>query len=200
MGLRLMSISEIGSRLRRAGRLQSRPLCVYGSKRIPDGTKPSTSISRCVAQAIATVVFRDQTPAPQLSSTLEAIPPTTALFAAFLGYNPMGILLTHLPQTATASLSTHSISVLTSKTWFPTAIAPSFMSALDIAFYFNAGLAIMAAAASAMRGKRFVYSAKQDVLSIEVPVQTKTPASRKDAAETMTQANVRRNSSDGKLD
>jgi len=113
--------------------------------------------------------------APQLSSTLETIPPTTALFAAFLGYNPMGILLTHLPASATSSLSPRSISVLTSKTWFPTTIAPPFMSALGVAFYFNAGLAIMAAAASALRGKRFVYSAESKAL--EQQALTKTPIS-----------------------
>jgi len=55
--------------------------------------------------------------APQLSSTLDTMPPTTALFAAFLGYNPMGVMLAHLPQSATSSLSTQSISILTSKTW-----------------------------------------------------------------------------------
>jgi MFS family permease len=113
--------------------------------------------------------------APQLSSLLKAIPPTTALFAAFLGYNPMGVMLKEIPQTITSSLTAQSISTLTSKTWFPTAIAPSFMSALDVAFYFNAGLAVVAAAASALRGKRFVYSTEQEALSIEVTAETKTP-------------------------
>ena len=48
--------------MRQAGRLQDRPLCVYGSKTVPDGIIPSTSVSRCVAQAIATVAFREKTP------------------------------------------------------------------------------------------------------------------------------------------
>jgi hypothetical protein len=56
-----LPISEIGAKLRQAGRLQNRPLCIYGSKTIPDGTIPSTSISRCIAQAIATVAFREKT-------------------------------------------------------------------------------------------------------------------------------------------
>ena len=42
--------------------MQSRPLCVYGSKTIPVGAVSSTSISRCVAQAIVTVALRDATP------------------------------------------------------------------------------------------------------------------------------------------
>ncbi|HXX73246.1 MAG TPA: MFS transporter, partial [Candidatus Acidoferrales bacterium] len=112
--------------------------------------------------------------APQLSSTLDTMPPTTALFAAFLGYNPMGVTLTHLPPSATSSLSTQSISILTSKTWFPTSIAPAFMSALGVAFYFNAGLAILAAAASALRGKRFIYKTQPlpGPQSIKIPVST----------------------------
>jgi MFS family permease len=110
--------------------------------------------------------------APQLGSLLGTIPPTTALFAAFLGYNPMRIMLRQLPRTVTSSLSAQSIAVLTNTTWFPTAIAPAFMSALDIAFYFNAGLAIIAAAASALRGKRFVYS-EQQRLSTKVPLESR---------------------------
>lgn len=55
-------ISEIGVKLRQAGRLKNWPLCVYGSKTIPDGTIPSTSITQCIAKAIATVAFRDKSP------------------------------------------------------------------------------------------------------------------------------------------
>jgi len=47
-----ISIKEIGSRLSVAGRLRSKPLCVYGSGDIPDGAKPITSIDRCLAKAI----------------------------------------------------------------------------------------------------------------------------------------------------
>ena len=138
--------------------------------------------------------------APQIAPTLDTMPPTTALFAAFLGYNPMGVLLGHLPGTTTSLLSIQSISILTSKTWFPTAIAPSFMLALGVAFYFNAGLAIMAAAASALRGNRFVYDADHEALSIEIPAETKTRKTiRKDAAESKTQLNTRRKSAESKL-
>jgi MFS family permease len=110
--------------------------------------------------------------APQLGTLLDSIPPTSALFAAFLGYNPMAIMLKQLPQTVTSSLSAQSISVLTSKTWFPTAIAPSFMSALGVAFYFNAALAIVAAAASALRGKKYVYDREEEMKTISVHIPT----------------------------
>jgi uncharacterized protein (DUF169 family) len=57
-----LSISEIGSKLTQAGRLKIRPLCVYGSEKIPEGVVPSTSMSRCVARAILTLALRKKTP------------------------------------------------------------------------------------------------------------------------------------------
>ena len=135
--------------------------------------------------------------APQLSSLLKTIPPTTALFAAFLGYNPMVIMLKQIPQAVTSSLTKQTVSTLTSTAWFPTAIAPPFMSALDVAFYFNAGLAVVAAAASALRGKRFVYSTQQEALSIEVPAESKrskTMTSPQENAENVKPSKVTRKS------
>ena len=57
-----LSISEIGKRLTQAGRLKTRPLCVYGSQEIPEGVTPSTSVSSCVARAIFTLATRQETP------------------------------------------------------------------------------------------------------------------------------------------
>jgi hypothetical protein len=57
-----LSISEVGSKLTQAGRLKIRPLCVYGSEKIPEGVVPSTSISRCIARAILTLALREKTP------------------------------------------------------------------------------------------------------------------------------------------
>ncbi len=94
--------------------------------------------------------------APELSSTVANLPPTTALFAAFLGYNPMKTLLSGLPQNATLHLSANTTSTLESNTWFPNAIAGSFLSSLSLAFYIGAGLSIIGAIASIMRGKKYV--------------------------------------------
>ncbi len=93
--------------------------------------------------------------APQLAQYFTYISPTGALFAAFLGYNPIGTLLSS-PQLAqvAASLSPAITSTLTSRTFFPDAIAPAFMSSLRIAFYIGAALSIVAAIASAMRGSK----------------------------------------------
>lgn len=57
-----LSISEIGGKLAQAGRLRTRPLCVYGSSQIPEGVVPSTSISTCIARAIVTLAFHKDKP------------------------------------------------------------------------------------------------------------------------------------------
>jgi MFS family permease len=90
-------------------------------------------------------------------SVFKNIPPTSALFAAFLGYNPMMTILASLPPSLTGSLSAATVAILTGKSWFPNAFAPAFMSALRTALYLNAAFAFAAALASVVRGKRYVY-------------------------------------------
>lgn len=102
--------------------------------------------------------------APQLAPVLSRISPTGAMFAAFLGYNPMQTILSQLPANLTSSIPPQTIATLTGLDWFPHAIAPSFMSSLAEAFYVSAGLTSAAAVASALRGKRFVY--EEDVLGV----------------------------------
>jgi len=88
-----------------------------------------------------------------------SISPTQSLFAAFLGYNPMLSVLNGLPQSVTATLSGQTIQTLTGLHWFPQAIAGVFMSSVQIAFYISALLCCVAAAASALRGKRYFHEA-----------------------------------------
>ncbi len=95
--------------------------------------------------------------APQLAPVLSNIPPTGALFAAFLGYNPMGAILAQLPPSLVQSIPPATVATLTGLEWFPRAIAPAFMSSLAEAFYVSAALTGLAAAASLLRGKKYVY-------------------------------------------
>lgn len=83
--------------------------------------------------------------APQLSSAFKGLPPTAALFAAFLGYNPIGSLI---PASVLGALPTATQSLLTGNSFFPNAIAPAFMSALHDAFYIGSALSYIAAASS----------------------------------------------------
>ncbi|MEM0134798.1 MAG: MFS transporter [Thermoplasmatales archaeon] len=86
------------------------------------------------------------------------IPATSALFSAFLGYNPMQTILGFFPSTYVNSIISPSvITVLEGKTWFPGALASTFMSALHAAFYIAALLFVLAAVLSALRGKRYIF-------------------------------------------
>jgi len=90
----------------------------------------------------------------QAAAAVSHLPPTAALFAAFLGYNPMASLL---PATVLAHLPAASRSVLLGKHFFPTLIAPAFMDGLHLAFGLGAALCAVAAVASLLRGGRYVY-------------------------------------------
>jgi len=125
-------------------------------------------LSRDLPSSLAAAA--SQAGAPQLSSVLTQIPPTAAIFAAFLGYNPMGTVLKQLPSKLTNSLSPQTVTVLTGRVWFPTAIANAFMSSLGVALYFNVALALVAAAASALRGKRYVYGTEDENPKIATPI------------------------------
>jgi len=108
--------------------------------------------------------------APHIASSLSQIPPTLALFAAFLGYNPMVTMISELPKAVSGQISPQTFSTITSTTWFPRTIAPPFMDAIHLAFYFNAGLAVAAALASLMRGKKQQYEYQPTKREITVPI------------------------------
>ncbi len=113
--------------------------------------------------------------APQLVKAFNNIPPTGALFAAFLGYNPIGSILSSpqlLPLVKT--IPQNALGVLEGNTFFPNAIAPAFMSALQLSFYIGAALSFAAAVASLLRGQRYIYEVEEAkeaaVVKVEVPV------------------------------
>ena len=66
--------------------------------------------------------------------------------------------------------------MLTGRVWFPTAIANAFMSSLGVALYFNVALAVVAAAASGLRGKKYVYETVSERLEIAVPIKASRTA------------------------
>jgi MFS family permease len=98
----------------------------------------------------------------QVLQYFTSLSPTQVLFSAFLGYNPIGTIIDQMPSNLRAMLSTQTIATLTSLDWFPTAIASSFMSALDSVFCVSAALCGVAALASLMRGKKYVRDDKKD--------------------------------------
>lgn len=90
---------------------------------------------------------------PVAAHAAAAAPPVAALFAAFLGYDPVHALLgtagtTGLTTTQQAALSAHS--------FFPNLIAPAFMHGIALVFALAALLCVVAAIASWLRGGRYV--------------------------------------------
>jgi EmrB/QacA subfamily drug resistance transporter len=115
------------------------------------------SLNTTLPTALATAVANTGCPA-QIAAAFSHTPASGALFAAFLGYNPIGTLLQAMGPTVTASLSQNTLNVLTGQTFFPNAIASPFMTALTQAFIIAAILCFLAAVFSALRGKKYVYS------------------------------------------
>jgi MFS family permease len=102
----------------------------------------------------------EQNNVPQQAITnITKLPPTGALFAVFLGYNPMQTLL---PPEVLQALPAASQQNLLSTTFFPSTIKDSFMNALSAVFLFSAFLTLLAAIFSAIRGPRFVYEQSAD--------------------------------------
>jgi EmrB/QacA subfamily drug resistance transporter len=104
----------------------------------------------------------------QVAAAFTQVPASAALFAAFLGYNPISTLLQSMGSIA-SGLSPTTLAVLQEPTFFPNAIAPPFMSALTIAFAIAAILCFLAAYFSATRGSKKAsrYQNKETLVSVE---------------------------------
>jgi EmrB/QacA subfamily drug resistance transporter len=115
------------------------------------------SLNTTLPGALATAATNTGVPT-QIATLFTHTPAAGALFAAFLGYNPIGTLLQSMGPTITASMPQNTLNILTGQTFFPNAIASPFMTALTEAFIIAAILCFAAAAFSALRGKKYVYS------------------------------------------
>jgi EmrB/QacA subfamily drug resistance transporter len=93
----------------------------------------------------------------QVAGIFSATPASGALFAAFLGYNPIATMLSAIGPALTSTIPNSVIATLTGQTFFPNAISGPFMGALQQAFLFAAILCFLAAVCSAMRGGKYVY-------------------------------------------
>jgi len=83
------------------------------------------------------------------------LPPVGSLFAAFLGYNPIGSLLT--PSGALDTVSPAQRAVLTGKEFFPHLMADPFHHGLVIVFTAAALMTVVAALASALGGAKYLH-------------------------------------------
>jgi MFS family permease len=97
-----------------------------------------------------------------VATRISHLPPTGALFAALLGYNPMGSLLgpalNHLPAGKAA--------YLTGRGFFPDLISGPFHAGLSTAFAFALAACIVAAVASWLRGGMYHHADEDDEAGI----------------------------------
>jgi len=87
-----------------------------------------------------------------VAANVATLPPVSTLFAAFLGQNPIAHLLA--PSGVLNTLPAHNAAVLTGNEFFPRLISGPFHHGLAIVFATAAGMALVAAAASLLRGGR----------------------------------------------
>jgi len=95
--------------------------------------------------------------AAQLTPILSNIPPTGALFSAFLGYNPVETILTSVPSAVVSQIPPATLTTLTGTTWFPSTLSEAFMPSLQISFYIGAVFCGLSALLSALRGKKYIH-------------------------------------------
>ncbi len=95
---------------------------------------------------------------PAVASQTANLPPTGALFAAFLGYNPMQQLL---PAAVLTNLPAAARNLILSKEFFPSLMAPAFMASLRITFYGAAAMSLIAAIASMLRGEIYIQELEE---------------------------------------
>jgi MFS family permease len=95
--------------------------------------------------------------AVKLAPILSNIPPTGALFSAFLGYNPVNAILSVLPTAIVAAIPKTTLNTLTGTTWFPSTLANAFIPSLRISFIIGAAFCAIAAILSALRGEKYIH-------------------------------------------
>jgi MFS family permease len=96
---------------------------------------------------------------PTQAHAIASAPPVAALFAAFLGFNP----IQQLVGTNTLShLSTANSQTLTSRSFFPQLISGPFHHGLVIVFSLAIAMSVIAAFASLLRGSRYIHDDDAD--------------------------------------
>lgn len=85
------------------------------------------------------------------AQAISRLPPTSALFAALLGYNPMQTLL---PQNVAQGIPKANLTVITGNFFFPNLIAQPFLQGMHYVLIIAAIMSAIAALASAFGGKR----------------------------------------------
>src|SRR3954469_21489246 len=105
----------------------------------------------------------------EVAAKVAALPPTGALFAAFLGYNPLGTLL---PPEVLSQLPAATRDLVLSKEFFPSLISGPMSSGMQIAFAVSALCCMVAAIVSWFRGAPVIA---REAAAPEAPRQVAAP-------------------------
>jgi EmrB/QacA subfamily drug resistance transporter len=89
-----------------------------------------------------------------IAQRLADAPAITYLFAAFLGYNPLGTLI---PAQVLHALPAAEAATITSRTFFPQLISDAFHHGLNEVLIFSIVMCLIAAGASWLRGGKYIY-------------------------------------------
>ncbi|MFJ3231074.1 MFS transporter [Streptomyces sp. NPDC086787] len=100
-----------------------------------------------------------------------SLPPVSTLFATFLGDNPIGHLLGSTGSLS--SLSPAQREVLTGHGFFPQLVSEPFHQGLTVVFGVAAGMAVVSALASALRGRH--EAPEKPAVEAATPAQTGRP-------------------------
>jgi len=98
-----------------------------------------------------------------------ATPPTSSLFAAVLGVNPLHRLLA--ANNALASLPRGEATILTGRSFFPELLSQAFHHGLVVVFAVAAGLSVIGMLASISRGKNPEPRGEASAELLEAPAE-----------------------------
>jgi hypothetical protein len=93
---------------------------------------------------------------------LAGLPPISYLFASFLGYNPLATLL----GPVLGQIPPADAARLVGPTFFPSLISDPFQHGLVLVLSFSIAASLVAAAASALRGGRYVHEEIHDEAAV----------------------------------
>ena len=105
-----------------------------------------------------------------LAHQIANLPPTSYLFAALLGYNPLASII---PSSVLQGLPDHGAAI-TSKTFFPQIISGPFHHGLEIVLIFSMIMCLLAAGVSWLRGGKYIYREKGET-EAEAPKTAEPP-------------------------
>ena len=84
-----LSIADIGKKLAKAGRLEMRPLCVYGADIAPCESVAAAKVNRCLSEALLEMAVKKDMPPIYLGENmLEGVCPDGQSWLGFIPFHP----------------------------------------------------------------------------------------------------------------